>query len=42
MIQEKAEKKAEIVYFLEKYGLKPTISAFKVSKSSIYSWGTRP
>lgn len=38
MIQEKAKKKAEIVYFFEKYGLEPTISAFKISKSSIYSW----
>ena len=38
MIQEKAKKKAEIVYFFRKYGLKPTISAFKYSKSSIYSW----
>ncbi len=38
MIQEKAKKKAEIVFFFKKYGLEPTIAAFKVSKSSIYSW----
>ncbi|MGQ9638820.1 MAG: integrase core domain-containing protein [Thermodesulfobacteriota bacterium] len=38
MIQEKAKKKAEIVSFFEKYGLEPTISAFKYSKSSIYNW----
>ena len=38
MIQDKAKKKAEIVFFFEKYGLEPTITAFKVSKSSIYSW----
>jgi putative transposase len=38
MIQDKAKKKAEIVYFFRKYGLEPTISAFKYSKSSIYSW----
>lgn len=38
MIQEKAKKKAEIVYFFEKFGFEPTISAFKVSKSSIYLW----
>ena len=38
MIQDKAKKKAEIVYFFRKYGLEPTISAFKYSKSSIYLW----
>jgi len=38
MITEKTKRKAEIVYFFEKYGLKPTIEAFKVSKSSIYLW----
>ena len=38
MIQEKAKKKAEIVFFFEKYGLDATISAFKISKSSIYQW----
>jgi predicted DNA-binding protein YlxM (UPF0122 family) len=38
MVTEKAKKKAEIVYFFEKYGLEPTITAFKVSKSSIYQW----
>lgn len=38
MVQEKARKKAEIVYFFRKYGLEPTLSAFKVSKSSIYLW----
>lgn len=38
MIQDKAKKKAEIVYFFEKYGLEPTILAFKISKSSIYLW----
>jgi len=42
MIQEKAKKKAEIVYFFRKYGLEPTISAFKYSKSSIYSWRKTP
>jgi len=35
---EKALRKAEIVTFFEKHGLIPTIDAFKVSKSSIYSW----
>ncbi len=38
MIQAKAKKKAEIVSFFEKYGLDATISAFKISKSSIYAW----
>jgi len=38
MIQDKAKKKAEIVYFFRKYGLEPTIAAFKYSKSSIYLW----
>ncbi|MCM8803586.1 MAG: hypothetical protein NC827_09850 [Candidatus Omnitrophica bacterium] len=38
MIQNKAKKKAEIVYFFRKYGLEPTLSAFNYSKSSIYSW----
>jgi len=38
---EKAERKAEIVTFFEKHGLKPTIDAFKVSRSSIYSWKKR-
>ena len=38
MITDKAKKKAEIVYFFRKYGLEPTISAFKYSKSSIYLW----
>jgi len=38
MIQEKAKKKAEIVSFFEKFGLDATITAFKVSKSSIYEW----
>lgn len=38
MITEKAKKKAEIVYFFRKYGLEPTISAFKTSKTSVYRW----
>jgi transposase InsO family protein len=38
MIQDKSKKKAEIVYFFEKYGLDAAVSAFKVSKSSIYQW----
>lgn len=38
MITEKAKKKAEIVYFFDKFGLEATISAFKISKSSIYEW----
>lgn len=38
MITDKAKKKAEIVSFFEKFGLDATISAFKYSKSSIYSW----
>ncbi len=38
MITAKAKKKAEIVSFFEKYGLAPTIAAFKISKSSIYQW----
>jgi len=38
IIQEKTKNKAEIVCFFRKYGLEPTISAFKYSKSSIYLW----
>lgn len=38
MITNKAKKKTEIVYFFDKFGLEATISAFKISKSSIYEW----
>ena len=32
------QKRLEVVLFFEKYGLSPTLDAFKVSKSSIYLW----
>jgi len=38
MITEKAKKKAAIVAFFERFGLEATITAFKISKSSIYAW----
>jgi len=38
MVTEKAKRKVKIVEFFNQYGLKATIDAFGVSKSSIYSW----
>ncbi len=38
MVTEKAKRKAKAVDFLEKYGVKLTMEAFGVSKSSIYLW----
>lgn len=38
MITEAAKKREEIVRFFKKYGLEATIDAYKVKKSSIYSW----
>jgi len=35
---DKAERKAEIVYFFQKHGIKAAVDAFKVSKTSIYRW----
>jgi len=32
------QKRLEVVLFFDKYGLSPTLDAFKVSKSSIYLW----
>lgn len=32
------QKRLEVLKYFEKYGLVPTIEAFKVSKSSIYLW----
>ena len=38
MVKEEAKRKVKIVEFFKEYGLKATIDAFGVSKSSIYRW----
>lgn len=38
IITKEAKRREEIVKFFEKYGLKPTIDAYKVSKSTIYDY----
>jgi transposase InsO family protein len=38
MVKEEAKRKVKVVEFFKEYGLKATIDAFGVSKSSIYNW----
>lgn len=38
MITQKALKRFEILVFWEKYGLKPTIDAFKVKRATLFLW----
>lgn len=38
MITEKAKKKARIITFFDKYGLKATYDAYGVSKATVYRW----
>jgi len=38
LIDDSVKRKLKILSFFEKYGLKPTIDAFGVSKSTIYRW----
>lgn len=41
MIQEKALKKAKTLVFFEKHGLKTTLEAFEVKRSTLYGWKTQ-
>ena len=38
LIDDSVKRKLKILSFFERYGLKPTIDAFGVSKSTIYRW----